>query len=151
MPALLAHPAGSRAAARPEPLCALRIRGARLKAQDENGAGRGSLAGPSPALYEPPVMSCTALIRSMLLVSIVVLAIDQLSKWYVLEVLDLPHRLDVAVLPPFLNFRMAWNTGINFGLFGGGPRATRGVMIGSTLGRSGARSWCVLRGGQQAR
>lgn len=95
-------------------------------------------------------MSRTALTRTMLLISIMVLVIDQFSKWYVLQILDLPHRLDMPILPPFLHFRMAWNTGINFGLFGGGPGATRWFLIGITLIISAALIWWVLRRGQSA-
>ncbi len=46
--------------------------------------------------------------------------LDQLSKWWVVEGLRLQHGASSPVLPPFLNFRLASNTGINFGLFGGG-------------------------------
>lgn len=121
-----------------------------LKGADQQAGLRGSLAGPPPGLYEPPVMSRASLLRAMLLVSIAVLAIDQFSKWYVISVLDLPHRLDMPILPPFLNFRMAWNTGINFGLFGGGPEATRWFLIGVTLLISAALIWWILRRGQAA-
>lgn len=90
-------------------------------------------------------MSSAALIRLILLVGLGIFAVDQLSKWYVLEVLDLPDRLVVPVWPPFLSFRMAWNTGINFGLFGGGAEATRWVLVGISLVVSAALVWWVLR------
>jgi len=47
-----------------------------------------------------------------------ILAADQASKWYVLGPLALDQRLFVPVLDPYVSFVMAWNTGINFGLFG---------------------------------
>lgn len=90
-------------------------------------------------------MSTAVLTRIILLVAFAVFAADQLSKWYVLEVLGLRDRLAIPVLPPFLNFRMAWNTGINFGLFGSGPGATRWVLIGISVVVSVALSWWVLR------
>lgn len=48
-----------------------------------------------------------------------VLVIDQLSKLFVTYGLGLRDRLSIDVLPPYLNFRMAWNEGVNFGLFNG--------------------------------
>ncbi|MFN0116071.1 MAG: signal peptidase II [Paracoccaceae bacterium] len=44
-------------------------------------------------------------------------ALDQASKALVVHALDLKTRGEFDVLPPFLVFRMAWNEGINFGLF----------------------------------
>ncbi len=45
-----------------------------------------------------------------------VLAADQASKYWVLEVLRLPEIGSVAVLP-VLNLTMVWNQGVTFGLF----------------------------------
>lgn len=47
------------------------------------------------------------------------LALDQVSKYWVLEVLDLRTR-GVIEVAPILDFALAWNTGINFGLFASG-------------------------------
>ena len=58
---------------------------------------------------------------------------DQLSKWLVVHVMGLAQKQAIDVLPPFLNFRMAWNYGINFGLFSGGPDATRWILIALAL------------------
>ena len=44
---------------------------------------------------------------------------DQLSKYQVVHTLDLANVGRIEVLPPFLVFRMAWNTGVNFGLLSG--------------------------------
>lgn len=90
-------------------------------------------------------MSKPALIRTLLLVALAAFAVDQLTKWWVFEGLDLRERLAIPVVPPFLNFRMAWNTGINFGLFGGGSDAARWVLIGLTVVISAALVWWVLR------
>ena len=43
---------------------------------------------------------------------------DQISKWFVVFWLNLISLNSIDVLPPFLNFRMGWNYGVNFGLFG---------------------------------
>ncbi|WP_426211069.1 signal peptidase II [Massilia sp. TWP1-3-3] len=42
-------------------------------------------------------------------------AIDQLSKFFVLDWLNLASVHTIHVWPPYLNLMMAWNTGINFG------------------------------------
>lgn len=46
----------------------------------------------------------------------VIFVLDQVTKWLVLYALDLPYR-SVIELTSFLNFRMAWNAGVSFGLF----------------------------------
>lgn len=57
-------------------------------------------------------------------------ALDQGSKYGVLYGLNLIEIWHMEVLPPLLNFHLGWNTGINFGLFGGGPEVMRWVLIG---------------------
>jgi lipoprotein signal peptidase len=49
------------------------------------------------------------------LAAVLVLAGDQGSKWWVLEVLRLPERRSVPVLP-VLNLTLVWNRGVTFGL-----------------------------------
>lgn len=48
-----------------------------------------------------------------------VFLLDQISKYYVVHWLGLINEADgrIEVWPPFLEFRMAWNRGVNFGLF----------------------------------
>jgi len=48
-----------------------------------------------------------------------ILVFDQASKWIVVEYMDLRSLRSIDVLPPFLNLRMAWNEGVNFGLLSG--------------------------------
>jgi len=57
----------------------------------------------------------TGRVRWGLLAAFLVLAADQASKWWVLEVLHLPDRGQVAVLP-VLSLTMVWNQGVTFGL-----------------------------------
>ena len=59
--------------------------------------------------------------------------IDQLSKYYVVHKLDLINLGEIEVLPPLLTFRMAWNTGINFGLFSDGSDLSRWILIALAL------------------
>lgn len=55
-----------------------------------------------------------------LLVALAVLAVDQVSKWWVLAVLGLGHRGPLVLLP-VLDLRMVENRGITFGLLNGRP------------------------------
>jgi signal peptidase II len=52
-----------------------------------------------------------------------VLAADQLSKYCILRVIDLPDRGQVPVIPGFLDLAMVWNHGVTFGLFQAGSGA----------------------------
>jgi signal peptidase II len=51
-----------------------------------------------------------------IIAAIVVLALDQASKLWLLNVLDIAHRGAVR-LTPFLDLVLAWNVGISFGWF----------------------------------
>jgi len=55
----------------------------------------------------------------ILLFSIIFLSLDQLTKWFVVFYLELQQKLYLNLNNPFMNFYMAWNKGINFGLFQG--------------------------------
>ncbi len=60
--------------------------------------------------------------RPGLILAAIILVLDQLSKWWILEVLDLPARRSVVILEagPFaLDLTMVWNRGVTFGLFSG--------------------------------
>lgn len=54
---------------------------------------------------------------------------DQASKWAVIDLMALDQRLYIPVFDPYLNFAMAWNPGINFGLFGSDSDVMRWVLI----------------------
>lgn len=68
--------------------------------------------------------------RALLIPAAIALLVDQASKLAMLKLLDLPNRGEIDVLPPLLNFRMAWNRGINFGLFGSNLEVMRWVLTG---------------------
>lgn len=72
--------------------------------------------------------------RLVAIVAVIVFVIDQISKWLVVHVMDLARLGSIDVFPPYLNFRMAWNTGINFGLLSGNADWTRWVLISVALG-----------------
>jgi len=64
----------------------------------------------------------------------IVFFMDRVSKWIVIEFMELPRRIYIEVYPPYINFVMAWNEGINFGLFGSGNDITRYVLIALAFG-----------------
>ena len=55
----------------------------------------------------------------ILLFSFIFLTLDQLSKWFVVFYLELQQKFYLNLNNEFINFYMAWNKGINFGLFEG--------------------------------
>jgi signal peptidase II len=71
-------------------------------------------------------------LRRALAVALAVLVLDQATKFVVVELLDLRSRLVIPVADPWLNLTMAWNEGINFGLFDFGA-AGRWVLVGLAL------------------
>ena len=75
--------------------------------------------------------------------AIVVFALDQASKYAVVYGLDLRTRLEIDILPPLLQLRMAWNRGVNFGLFAHDAEVMRWVLIGVALAISGWVIWWI--------
>lgn len=63
-------------------------------------------------------MTVSAITRIGLIAACVILVLDQISKWWVLEVLNLPALRQVALLP-VLSLTMVWNRGVTFGLLSG--------------------------------
>jgi signal peptidase II len=71
--------------------------------------------------------------RLALIILGLVFALDQATKYYVVHMLGLAQQRSIDVLPPFLNFRMAWNTGVNFGLFASDVSVMRWVLVAVAL------------------
>ncbi len=67
-------------------------------------------------------------------VSLAIFVIDQAVKFWIVHFMGLATRLSIDVLPPYLNLRMAWNYGINFGLLAGEAEATKWILISVALG-----------------
>ena len=89
--------------------------------------------------------------RLVWIVALVVLALDQLSKFTVVHFMDLGARNVIDVLPPYLNFHMAWNEGVNFGLFADSRQLVRWGLIVLALAISGWVVWWVRRRPRNAR
>lgn len=76
-----------------------------------------------------------------------VFALDQATKIAVVQGMDLINRGVIDVAPPFLTFRMAWNRGVNFGLFAHDAEVMRWVLIAVALVISGWVWWWIRREG----
>lgn len=75
-----------------------------------------------------------AAMKRVALVSLLVFVLDQATKFWIVHWMRLDARGAIDVLPPYLNLRMAWNYGINFGLLSGQADFTRWILIAVALG-----------------
>ena len=66
----------------------------------------------------------------ILLFSFIFLTLDQLTKWFVVFYLGLQQKLYLNLNNQIINFYMAWNKGINFGLFEGDSGLQAYVLTG---------------------
>jgi signal peptidase II len=66
-----------------------------------------------------------------------VIALDQLSKYWVLNVHRLPERISTPVLP-FFDLTMVWNRGVSFGLLRADEDVGRWLLAAFSLIVSGA-------------
>ncbi|WP_062762256.1 signal peptidase II [Falsirhodobacter sp. alg1] len=85
--------------------------------------------------------------RLLGLTALVVFVLDQLSKLAVIHGLNLPVVGRVEVIPPFLTFQMAWNQGMNFGLFAGDANVTKWLLVIIALSISGWVLWWMRKPG----
>ena len=83
------------------------------------------------------------LYRLPLLVAVPALLVDQISKWWILLGYMTPAR--VIEVTSFFNLVAAWNTGVSFSLFAGGPGWTRWVLIGVSVVIVAAVLWWIKR------
>ncbi|WP_101067513.1 signal peptidase II [Roseovarius salinarum] len=70
---------------------------------------------------------------------------DQVTKYIVVHAMGLQRVGSIDFWPPYLNFRMAWNTGINFGLLSGEAGLTRWILIAVAVAICLAVVWWVHR------
>ena len=95
--------------------------------------------------------------RLMFWTGLAIFLLDQVSKYYVVHWLGLANDPDgrITVWPPYLEFRMAWNRGVNFGLFA--DFDMRWILIGLAfaisaavliwLRRTGGTKWVYISAG----
>jgi len=80
------------------------------------------------------------MMRLGLSLAAVILVADQASKWFMLEVLDLPEvrHIPLLALGPFgFDLTMVWNRGVTFGMFAGDSAWTQAVLGALALAIAG--------------
>jgi signal peptidase II len=65
--------------------------------------------------------------------ALIIFVLDQASKLAIVFGLNLREIGDIDVWPPYLTFRMAWNKGVNFGLFAHDAEIMRWVLVAVSL------------------
>lgn len=78
------------------------------------------------------------------MVALATIFVDQATKLAVVFGLDLINRIEIDVVSPFLVFRMAWNQGMNFGLFGDESEVVRWGLVAVAVAIS-AWVWVWVR------
>jgi len=81
--------------------------------------------------------------KRALTVAALIFVLDQAIKVWVVQVMDLKTLGSINVIDPYLNLRMAWNRGVNFGL--GAGLDMRWILIGVALVITAAVVWWVAR------
>ncbi|MFC3527745.1 signal peptidase II [Paracoccus mangrovi] len=71
--------------------------------------------------------------RNVGLSAAVIFLLDQALKYLVVHVMRLDRVREIDVLDPWLNLRMAWNQGMNFGLFASDANMARWILIAIAL------------------
>ncbi|MEM9972023.1 MAG: signal peptidase II [Pseudomonadota bacterium] len=82
-----------------------------------------------------------ARLKTVLWIAGLILVFDQISKYIIVQVMDLKTVRVIEVWDPFITFIMAWNRGINFGLFAGQGDVMRWVLIAVALVITGWVLW----------
>lgn len=80
---------------------------------------------------ESPIERIPVRIRAGLAVAGGVMALDQATKWWIVEVVMQPPRV-IEVLPVF-NLVLGWNRGVSFGLFSGDSPILVWVLVALAL------------------
>ncbi|MDO5621700.1 MAG: signal peptidase II [Paracoccus sp. (in: a-proteobacteria)] len=74
-----------------------------------------------------------------------VLLLDQATKYIVVHIMQLDRVGAIDLIDPWLNLRMAWNQGMNFGLMASDQNLTRWLLIAVALGISAWVGWWLWR------
>lgn len=87
----------------------------------------------APRKPRAPKGPVRANMRLVMWVATAIFLVDQALKYWVVHVMQLDRLREIDVIPPWLNLRMAWNQGVNFGLFASDQNVMRWVLIGIAL------------------
>ena len=83
--------------------------------------------------------------RTLRLTALIILILDQVTKYLVVHHMELQRVGAIDFWDPFLNFRMAWNEGVNFGLFSSSEEVTRWALIAIAVVISLGVIWWIRR------
>src|SRR3546814_4058838 len=86
-------------------------------------------------------MGRAAYARALPLAALVIL-LDQLTKWWILELMDPPRQIE---LTPFFNLVLAWNRGVSFSLFHSGAAYAPYVLSAVALAVVVGLLWWIGR------
>ncbi|MDB6178924.1 signal peptidase II [Paracoccus sp. Z330] len=84
---------------------------------------------PRPRAPRKPKPPQRANMRLTGWIAFAIIALDQALKYLVVHILRLDQIRNLDVFPPWLNLRMAWNQGVNFGLMSSDQGMMRWVLI----------------------
>ena len=73
------------------------------------------------------------MMRIAAITAAIIFVLDQALKLWIVDVLRLDQVFVITVWPPYLNLTMAWNRGVNFGLFASYSEAMRWGLIALAL------------------
>ena len=82
-----------------------------------------------PRAPKKPAPPARGDMRPVIWVATLIFVADQVLKYWVVHVLQLDRMREIDVLPPWLNLRMAWNQGVNFGLMASDTDITRWILV----------------------
>lgn len=82
----------------------------------------------------PPPPGGWEKLRPVAMWSLVVMLLDQMTKYIVLHQVQLERVREIDLIDPWLNLRMAWNQGMNFGLMSSSESFARWALIAIAVG-----------------
>ena len=88
-------------------------------------------------------MKITRLAVTAYVFALLIIILDQLTKAWIISGLSLQEVGRIPVFPPILNFTWVENTGVSFGLFGGGE--ARWVLTIFSIVVSAGLAWWALK------
>ena len=82
--------------------------------------------------------------RQTALMALVVMLLDQLSKWWMLEVVQIAEREPIVLLPVF-KLVMVWNYGISFGMLAHPGTSVPWFLQGVAITIAGVLAWLAFK------